>query len=109
MATKTTNTLRLEIAVTYTHHSDLCAVLDDVRRQAFAVWRSGYSNLVGEKVMQWTHRTGEVKAALGRGDINEPAGLPAYGEEFGAFAWEALGWEVKEINGVQCATKRSKL
>lgn len=109
MATRNKNAMRLEIAVTFTHHRDLCAVLDEIRRQAHGVWRDGYKNLIGEKVMFWEHQTGEVKATLGRGDVHEPQGLPTYGSEFGVFAWEALGWEIKEINGVKCATKRSKL
>lgn len=109
MATKSKNAMRLEIDVSFTHHRDLCTALEEIRRQAHAVWREGYKNLIGDKVVYWTHQTGEMKATLSRHYLQEPPNVPAYGSEFGQFAWEALGWKVKEINGVKCATRKSKL
>lgn len=109
MAIKTENVMRLEIVATFTHHTDLCEILDEVRRQAHSVWRMGYRNLVGEDVKRQEVRSGKSVSVISRSATNEPRDFSRMDAEAWTFDLEALGWEIKEINGVKCATKRSKL
>lgn len=109
MATKNNGVLRVEISAAFTNYTDMYAVLNDIRQQLYKASRARKKGLFTMDIARLSSGSASATSTVSLAGFEEPLELPAHGAESGVFAWEALGWEIKEINGVKCATKRSKI